>query len=115
MTTEERVRSLHVKMEAFRLERERQKTGLVGAVSIVLAICLVILIFSVGGMHTGGPAGLYSGSTMLFTDVGGYVLCAIISFTTAVILTVACIRLKEKNDRTASEEKTHSEIHHEED
>ena len=115
MTTEERVRSLHAKMDALRLTRERRKTGFVGAVGVLLAICLILLIFIVGGIHPGGTANLYSGATMLFADVGGYVLVAIIAFTAAVIITVLCIRLKERNDRAASEEKKCSDNHYEED
>jgi len=40
---------------------------------------------------------MFSGSTMLFDGVGGYVLVAVISFIAAVIITVICIRLQKKH------------------
>ena len=96
MTTEERVLALHARMDALRRVRERRKTGAIGAASLVLTICLILLVFSGGGLHPGGAVGLYSGATMLFEGAGAYVLIAIIAFMAGVIVTVVLIRNREK-------------------
>lgn len=96
MTTEERVLALHARMDALRCVRERRKTGTIGAASLVLTICLILLIFSGGGLHPGGAVGLYSGATMLFEGAGAYILIAIIAFMTGVIVTIVLIRQQRK-------------------
>lgn len=108
MTTEERVRSLHARMNDLIRARERRKTGTIGGACIVLAACLILLLFGGGMSCIGGPAGMYSGASMLFGNAGGYVLVALIAFTAAVIITVLCIRWRSKNDRR----KTSSEQNH---
>ncbi len=114
MTNEERVRSLHNRMDALRRAKERRKTGAIGAAGTVLTVCLVLLVFGSGKLHPGGAAGLYSGATMLFEGAGAYVLIAIIAFTAGVIVTAAIMRkLKKEADKNNTvqekneEEKTH--------
>ncbi|MBO7402907.1 MAG: hypothetical protein J6U10_07945 [Lachnospiraceae bacterium] len=114
MTTEERVRSLHKRMDAMKHTLERRKTGFIGVIGVGLFIALVYVFSAVGGIHPGGTASLYSGSTILFDDVGGYVLVAVIAFVSAVIITILCIRMKEKQERTASESEKCSDNHFEE-
>ena len=96
MTTEERVRSLHRKMEDLRHRREKRKTCAIGATGAVLTACLLLLIFGEGAAYGGSPANSYSGTMMLFENVGGYVLVGVISFTAAVIITVISIQWKKK-------------------
>ena len=108
MTNEERVQSLHMRMDALRRVRERRKTGAIGAASVVLTLCLMLLVFSGGGTHLSGTAGLYSGATMLFEDAGAYVLIALIAFMAGVIVTVVLIRnrKKETSENVASSIRT---------
>ncbi len=95
MTNEERIQALHARVAALRRQRERRKTGAIGAASVVLTVCLLFMVFS-GGMHPGGAAGLYSGATMLFEGAGPYVLIAVVAFMAGVIVTVALIRNRKK-------------------
>ena len=113
MTAEERVESLHARMDSMRKARERRKTGLIGAAGAVLTACLAWLIFAGGTAHGGGSADLYSGATMLFENAGGYVLAAIIAFMAGVVITAAAIR-KKKNETKRFDEKTVSAEHSEE-
>ena len=99
MTTEERVKSLHARMDALKRRREKRKTGLTGAACAVLTLCLVWLIFDGGAAHAGGPAGLYSGATMLLENAGGYVLAAVAAFTAGVVITVLLIKKTRKKDQ----------------
>ena len=72
------------------------------------ALCTALSAFLVGTVHTAAgqtqitARGMY-GSILLHEDAGGYVLVGVISFATAVMITVLCIRLREK----AREKETH--------
>ena len=105
MTTDERVSSLHERMKALREKRERRKTGAIGAAGAAIAVCIFVLIFGKGTAHFDSPAGMYSGSTLLFEDVGGYVLVAIVSFALAVVITIACIHWRKKKNSQMNQEK----------
>ncbi len=101
MTSEERIASLHTRMDALWERRERRKTAGLGAGCGALAVCLIMMIVSEGRPSSGGTAGLYSGATMLFENAGGYVTAAIAAFMAGVIITVACIRFKTKHESKA--------------
>ena len=108
MTNEERIQALHVRMAALQRQQERRKTGAIGASSVVLTVCLLFMVFS-GGMHPGGAAGLYSGATMLFEGAGPYVLIAVVAFMAGVIVTVALIRSRKKENGPAGEDRENAE------
>ena len=65
------------------------------------ALCTALSAFLVGTVHTATgqtqitARGMY-GSILLHEDAGGYVLVGVISFATAVMITVLCIRLRER-------------------
>lgn len=100
-TPEERVLAVHARMDALRRARERRKTGILGMGSVLLAVCLLLVIGAAGAVHPGGTAGVYSGATMLFENAGGYVLVAVLAFMAGVVITVALLRkrFKEQNDK----------------
>ena len=104
MTAEERVSSLHKRMDTMRRKQEQRKTGVIGALNIGLAACLLFLLFGEGTAHFSGEAGMYSGSSLLFEGAGGYVLVAVIAFAAAVITTVLCMRRQNKNKETHEKE-----------
>lgn len=66
--------------------------------------CAQLSAFLVGTVHTVAgqtqitARGMY-GSILLHEDAGGYVLVGVISFSTAVMITVLCIRLREREHR----------------
>ena len=68
------------------------------------ALCIALFAFLVGTVHTAAgqtqitARGMY-GSILLHEDAGGYVLVGVISFSTAVMITVLCIRLREREHR----------------
>lgn len=95
MTAQERVASLHTRMEALHRTQERRKTIALGAVCHGLAICLLMLVFS-GAAHPAGTAGLYSGSVLMFENAGGYVLAAVVAFIAGVAITAAIIWNRER-------------------
>ena len=107
-TNEERIKALHARVAALQRQRERQKTRAIGAASIVLSVCLLFMVFN-SGIHPGGAAGLYSGATMLFEGAGPYVLIAVVAFMAGVIVTVAIIKNRKKENSQISENRENAE------
>ena len=104
MTPEERIASLHMRMGALRErqeKQERQKTVALGSGCCGLALCLILLICAEGTGSAGRTAGLYSGATMLFENAGGYVAIAVAAFMAGVVIAVACIRHRQKQEEAA--------------
>lgn len=85
-------------------KRVRQKRRIQGkrALCGLSALCLFLSVSLVGtiGAFTGSghfaAISMY-GSILLHEDVGGYALIGVISFITAVIITVLCIRYRKQN------------------
>ena len=92
MKTDERVRSLHARMKALRRVKERRRTCAIGAGCSALAACLILTVFTAGGPHSGGIAGMYSGAMMLFDGAGEYVLIALAAFFAGAALTAFILR-----------------------
>jgi len=105
MTARERVVSLHARMEARQRERERRKTSALGAACVVLAACLLVLVFGGPAAHCGGAAGMYSGAIMLFGNAGAYVLTALIAFAAGSLATLLGLRHRNSTAGNGSEEK----------
>ena len=103
MTSEERVEALHTRMKEIKRVREQRKTAVIGALSLVLAVCLCIAVFG-GAAHSGGAAGEYSGATILFENVGGYVLAAVLAFMAGAGITVLIIRKRNQRSKEAQED-----------
>lgn len=104
MTTDERVQILHARMDALRRTRERRRTAALSATGVILAVCLILLVFSGGAVSSSPLSVPYSGSTMLLENAGGYVLVAMIAFFLGVIVTTAIRRrlgsdAEEKNEK----------------
>lgn len=95
LTEQERIKTLHAKMDARKKAKEWRKTYAVGASGAVLAVSLFAVIIG-GGAHRGGVTGIYSGSAMLYENAGGYVMAALVAFSSGVVITVLCIRRQKK-------------------
>lgn len=92
----ERVRC--VKQRVGVLHRKREKLWLsgLGALCVALSAGLIGSITSVTGDRQGTVQGMYA-ATMMFDGAGGYVLVGLVGFIAAVVITVLCIRQKEKS------------------
>lgn len=100
-TTNERV--IRVKKVIKEHNRKRECLLITGlsALSVMLfsSIWVVFALISDGGIHGGVVQGLF-GATMMFDNIGGYVLVGILTFIAAVALTLFCVRHKEKAKET---------------
>ena len=85
--------------------RRKQRCGIYG----LSAVCLLLFVILIQTMNTAvGPGqiavqGIF-GAMLLREDVGGYVLVAVAAFTLAVVLTVICMRLHEREKKKEKQE-----------
>jgi len=96
MKDAERIIFLHERMGVLMQRQEQREVRTLGAASAILAVCLFLVVFNAGVSLLGGAAGMYSGATMLFEGVGGYVLAAVIAFMAGVVVTVTIIRKRDR-------------------
>lgn len=89
-----------VKLRAQELHRREKKRR----ISALSALCVILFASFVGTISAvTGPGqlvmwGMY-GAMLLREDAGGYVLVGVIAFAAAVVVTLLCIRYKEKSER----------------
>ncbi|RKM63341.1 hypothetical protein D6856_04255 [Butyrivibrio sp. XB500-5] len=103
MTGEERLSELHRRMKGLRKKRQSRMINAMGMVSTALFACLFIIIQHLGVGQFGTTTNLYSGSSLLYEEAGGYVLTAIVAFVVGTIVTVICVR-KHNRDKENGEE-----------
>lgn len=66
------------------------------AVAVVLFVCLSGAISAFGGLQNIAEPENYAGSSLLDSRVGGYVLVAVLAFAVAVVITVICMKRKDR-------------------
>ena len=80
--------------------RRRQRRGIYG-LSAMCMLLFAVLMQAVGTVAGPGQPEAWGvfGAMLLREDAGGYVLLGVASFTAAVVLTVVCIRLRDREKR----------------
>ncbi len=96
MTENERLAELHKRMTGLRKKREGRLLNAMGAASTVLFACLFIMVQHLGVGRFGAISNIYSGSTLLYEEAGGYVLTAIVAFVIGTVVTIICVRKHKK-------------------
>lgn len=94
---EQRIKTMHEL--AYKIKRKSEKAVLkaLGTVSVLLFAVLIGWLYVVDGNFHKVSETCFTGNSMLSADIGGYVLVAVGSFILAVVVTIICIKLKEKN------------------
>jgi hypothetical protein len=98
-----------VKRQIRKNTRRRQKRG-IGRLSAVCMLLFAALMQAAGTVVGPGQPEAWGvfGAMLLREDAGGYVLVGVAAFTAAVVLTVVCMRLheREKQKRKHEEDAT---------
>ncbi len=98
-TTEERIRFLHERAANLRRQREKRLIKTLGGLSACLCVCLTVCVVRLTGMaHSAGADG-FTGSSLLSESAGGYVLVAVVSFALAVLVTVLCLKNRNRDGK----------------
>ena len=93
-----------VKSSICHRQRRRAKRVLrsMAALCLLLAVSLAGAVGASEGFGHTAALSMY-GSILLHEEVGGYVLAGVLSFTVAVVITVLCIRYRERDKKDKKE------------
>ncbi|MBO4695985.1 MAG: hypothetical protein J5643_01740 [Lachnospiraceae bacterium] len=78
--TAERIKRLHERARQLRLRKDRRIAAVSGAVCLMLFAGLLYIIRQSFGTITDTAGNYYTGSSLLSSEAGGYVLIAVIAF-----------------------------------
>ena len=108
MQNEERIKEMHLRAGRIKRKNEMIRTSVYGVTSLILMVVLVAVIVVQGSTVKNMDTGQYVGTSIFDASVGGYVIVALISFAVATVITVLCIRWKDRNETTKIQEKGES-------
>lgn len=100
-TTERLRRAKRAARQMIRKQEQRALRRL-GTLCMALMLALTGALTHFAGSIPGTVQGAY-GATLLADSAGGYVLVGAVGFVTAVVLTVVCMRLHERDKRTGDD------------
>lgn len=92
----ERARLARRRAAALARRAQRSGIGALGAASFALFAALVSALGEATGMDSAAAIGA-GGAMLLYEDAGGYVLVGVAAFAAAVVITVACMRIKRRS------------------
>lgn len=105
-STEERMQCIRERASDMRKEEKKRSVLGLGSASLALLVFLVESVRLAGQSLQSDIDIHLSGSSLLSSEAGGYVLVAAVSFSAAVLITVICMRWqrkkKERNETEAS-------------
>ena len=93
-----RVRLVKQRVREMGRRRQRRSVWGLSAMCVLLTAALVTAAGMAGGPGQAAAQGVF-GAMLLREDAGGYVLLGVVSFAAAVVLTVVCIRLRDREKR----------------
>ncbi len=107
-TSDQAVREVLRRSARISKKRERR----VGTVLSCAAAALFCALLAVTALLSGGspaPAGTVYGSSILSPSAGGYVLIGVLAFALGVVVTLLCVRWREKRLAQSREETSEQE------
>ena len=103
-STEERINLMHSRVEEMHRGHEKKLVAALGSASVLLGLLLIVFMaYSIGTPGAITDTAM-AGTSMLSDSVGGYVLVAVTSFIAAVLITVACLKMQQKNKKPSGED-----------
>lgn len=96
-TYEQRIMLMHKRAEGIQRHKDKMMitiSGICSAAMMLFLVCFISLMD--GSLHTVSETG-FSGNSMLADSAGGYVLVGVIAFIVAVVFTLACLKIKDKD------------------
>lgn len=95
-TEAERLKAVHEKAEGIRHQMQKRAIAVLSVVSFCVLAGIVSILNRFGGLHESLQNGGFTGSSLLDSGAGGYVLVGVVSFAIAVVVTVLCIRYRRR-------------------
>lgn len=95
-TEKERLEAVHSMAADIRKRTQRRIISVLSVFSICLLAGIVRIMACVTGLHQSMQNDGFTGSSLLDSGAGGYVLVGVASFAAAVIITLICIRYRRR-------------------
>jgi len=98
--TETALKEIMERSENVKQKRRSLQNAVLAGISGVLMAALIAVIAFVPDWSEEHRAGTTAmGSFMLSTEAGGYILAAVIAFSIGVLITIICIRIRDKKKK----------------
>ncbi len=94
--TEARIEAIHEMAAGIKARDEKRMVMAASLLSVCLLAGIVRIVAAMNAFHQTLQNDGFTGSSLLDSAVGGYVLVGVASFSAAVILTVICIRYRRR-------------------
>lgn len=113
--TAERIRLIRQRADELRQKKDKRSQRLLLIFCLALSLALVQAFASVTRGRRGSSVQEMLGATLMFEDAGAYVLVGLLSFTVAVVITILCLRHRNKKEvsQTDHVQKEDSHLHEE--
>ena len=98
-TAEQRIAAMHRRKEELIRRRERDILYLTAVCSCILLAVLIPVVNGISGPSAEGPGDVFTGASLLDESAGGYILIALAAFMAGVVITVICIKTREKKNK----------------
>ncbi len=109
-TTDEALAEVLRRSDQLVRRRDRRTCGRLFGLTGALLAALVLVIAVLPGGGGSAPAESVYGAFLLSREAGGYVLAAVLAFALGVVITLLCLKQRQKN-----RDNPHLDIHNEED
>ncbi len=103
-STNERISLMHERAKELKRKKDRAVMIVYSAACIVLFCGLIGLIRYYNGQSAGVTGDMYTASSLIAENVGGYVLVAVFAFSVGVIFTVLCVKWRGRNGQSTRPE-----------
>ncbi|MBQ3291636.1 MAG: hypothetical protein IJH43_04590 [Mogibacterium sp.] len=95
-TNQQRLDLMHARACQIRRQKERRTIAIMSVFSLILFVGLITVLKEMNVLHETIDNNGFTGSSLLDSGAGGYILVGVLSFAAAVVITVVCIKLKNK-------------------
>jgi len=95
-TAQERIILLHSRANELRKKTNERILIITGVASACLMSILIVMMTQTNYRAVTSANSQFAGTSLLSESAGGYVLVAVIAFVAAVVITLICIRIRQK-------------------
>ena len=95
----ERMSLVFARAKRIKYRRETKKLNFCKAATVLLSVLLLCGAALFPASYKSAAVAGYCGAILLIDGVGGYVLTAVVTFIAATVITVICIKIKNRRNR----------------
>lgn len=95
----ERMSLVFTRAKKIKYRRETKKLNFCKAVTALLSVLLLCCAALFPASYKSAVVAGYCGAILLIDGMGGYVLTAVVTFIAATVITVICIKIKDRRNR----------------